>query len=124
MFNTAVLPFLADAGASATSDGTTGIIIGSGVAGSLVTLAATWIKARYTRKVELSKPVEVALKEQFVTRTEFDKLAVENRADHDNVFRSRTWEKLERIWDTAEQRSHRVRSLQVAFLLSETALHQ
>ena len=86
MFNTAVLPFLADAGASATSDGTTGIIIGSGVAGSLVTLAATWIKARYTRKVELSKPVEVALKEQFVTRTEFDKLAVENRADHDNIF--------------------------------------
>ena len=40
------------------------------------------------------------------------------------VFRSRTWEKLERIWDTAEQRSHRARSLQVAFLLSETALHQ
>ena len=41
-----------------------------------------------------------------------------------SVFRSRTWEKLERIWDTAEQRSHRARSLQVAFLLSETTLHQ
>ena len=42
----------------------------------------------------------------------------------DPVFRSRTWEKLEQIWDTAEQRSHRARSLQVAFLLSETTLHQ
>ena len=40
------------------------------------------------------------------------------------VFRSRTWEKLERIWDTAEQRSHRARSLQVAVMLSETTLHQ
>ena len=40
------------------------------------------------------------------------------------VFRSRTWEKLERIWDTEEQRSHRARSLQVAVMLSETTLHQ
>ena len=62
-----------------------GIIISSGALGAICTLCATWIKARYTRKVELSKPVEVALKEQFVTRTEFDKLAVESRADHGNI---------------------------------------
>ena len=50
--------------------------------------------------------------------------AIQDEFAEDFVFRSRTWEKLERIWDTEEQRSHRARSLQVAFLLSETALHQ
>lgn len=69
-----------------------GIIISSGALGAICTLCATWIKARYARKVdvkgpiELPRPVEVALKEQFVTRTEFDKLAAENRGDHENIF--------------------------------------
>lgn len=77
MFNTAVLPFLADAGASATPDGTTGIIIGSGVVGSLCTLAATWIKARFARRVEgdvkadVPQPLSVELKERFVTKETF-----------------------------------------------------
>ena len=77
MFDTAVLPFLADAGASATTDGTTGIIIGSGVVGSLCTLAATWIKARFARRVEgevradVPQPLSVELKERFVTKETF-----------------------------------------------------
>lgn len=77
MFDTAVLPFLADAGASATPDGTTGIIIGSGVVGSLCTLAATWIKAKFARKVEgevranVPQPLSVELKERFVTKETF-----------------------------------------------------
>lgn len=77
MFDTAVLPFLADAGASGGSDGTTGIIIGSGVVGSLCTLAATWIKARFTRRVEgevradVPQPLSVELKERFVTKETF-----------------------------------------------------
>ena len=77
MFETAVLPFLADAGASGGSDGTTGIIIGSGVVGSLCTLAATWIKARFARRVEgevradVPQPLSVELKERFVTKETF-----------------------------------------------------
>lgn len=77
MFDTAVLPFLSDAGASATPDGTTGIIIGSGVVGSLCTLAATWIKARFARRVEgevradVPQPLSVELKERFVTKETF-----------------------------------------------------
>lgn len=77
MFDTAVLPFLADAGASGGSDGTTGIIIGSGVVGSLCTLAATWIKARFARRVEgevradVPQPLSVELKERFVTKETF-----------------------------------------------------
>ena len=77
MFDTAVLPFLADAGASGGSDGTTGIIIGSGVVGSLCTLAATWIKAKFARRVEgevradVPQPLSVELKERFVTKETF-----------------------------------------------------
>lgn len=77
IFSTAVQPFLADAGASGGSDGTTGIIIGSGVVGSLCTLAATWIKARFTRRVEgevradVPQPLSVELKERFVTKETF-----------------------------------------------------
>lgn len=92
MFDTAVLPFLADAGASGGSDGTTGIIIGSGVVGSLCTLAATWIKAKFARRVEgevkanVPQPLSVELKDQFVTRSEFEKHVAENRGDHENIF--------------------------------------
>ena len=77
MFDAAVLPFLADAGASGGSDGTTGIIIGSGVVGSLCTLAATWIKAKFARRVEgevradVPQPLSVELKERFVTKETF-----------------------------------------------------
>ena len=77
MFDTAVLPFLADAGASAPSESTAGIIIGSGAVGSLCTLAATWIKAKFARKVEgevradVPQPLSVELKERFVTKETF-----------------------------------------------------
>lgn len=54
-----------------------GIIISSGALGAICTLVATWIKARYARKVEgevqanVPQPLSVELKERFVTKETF-----------------------------------------------------
>ena len=54
-----------------------GIIISSGALGAICTLCATWIKARYARKVEgevkadVPQPLSVELKERFVTKETF-----------------------------------------------------
>ena len=92
IFSTDVQPFLADAAASQDGGGMTGIIIGSGSVGAICGVVGAWIRAKFARKVEgevkanVPQPLSVELKDQFVTRSEFEKHVAENRGDHENIF--------------------------------------
>lgn len=99
MFNTAVLPFLADAGASGGDwiSGQTLVAILSAIFGGTGLAYGGW-KGRQARdeaarrRVEgavdarVPQPLAVELKERFVTRREFDAHVAEQRGDLENIF--------------------------------------
>ncbi len=83
---------LAAADGSSGSADSVGLVLSSGAVGALCGVVGAWVKARVARKVEveaplpIKQPLEVDLREQYVTRREFERHCTENEHDHENIF--------------------------------------
>lgn len=62
------------------------LAIGGAALGSLCTVAAAWIKARFAKTRVEPDPINCRRVPEYVTRTEFEKHVEDNEKDHENLF--------------------------------------